>query len=54
MLVWMSRTALELIGQGGLGHSFDALDEDLPYTEYAIALKELVFVFISAIWEVLI
>lgn len=23
MLQWMGRTALELIGQGGLGHSFD-------------------------------
>ncbi|KAJ7662016.1 cytochrome P450 [Mycena polygramma] len=26
--VWMSRTALELIGQAGLGHSFDALVDD--------------------------
>lgn len=24
---WMSRAALEYIGQGGLGHSFQALDE---------------------------
>lgn len=26
MLDWMSRAALEYIGQGGLGYSFDALD----------------------------
>ena len=25
---WMGRTALELIGQGGLGYSFDPLTED--------------------------
>ena len=25
MLSWMSRTALEYIGQGGLGYSFDSL-----------------------------
>ncbi|KAI0668338.1 cytochrome P450 [Trametes maxima] len=29
MLSWMGRTALELIGQGGLGHSFDPLTEDV-------------------------
>ncbi|KAH9846398.1 cytochrome P450 [Lenzites betulinus] len=29
MLNWMGRTALELIGQGGLGHSFDPLTEDI-------------------------
>ncbi|TCD66902.1 cytochrome P450-dit2 [Steccherinum ochraceum] len=28
ILDWMGRTALELIGQGGLGHSFDPLTED--------------------------
>ncbi|KAI0657156.1 cytochrome P450 [Cubamyces menziesii] len=28
VLGWMSRTALELIGQGGLGYSFDPLTED--------------------------
>jgi len=28
VLNWMTRTALELIGQGGLGHSFDPLDRD--------------------------
>ncbi|KAI0373129.1 cytochrome P450 [Pilatotrama ljubarskyi] len=29
VLGWMGRTALELIGQGGLGHSFDPLTEDV-------------------------
>lgn len=29
MLKWMGRTALELIGQGGLGYSFDPLTEDI-------------------------
>ena len=35
MLAWMSRTALELIGQGGFGHSFDSLVRNVsdPYTE---------------------
>jgi len=27
-LSWMTRVALELIGQGGLGYSFDPLTED--------------------------
>ena len=30
MLSWMSRASLELIGQGGLGYSFDPLIEDIP------------------------
>ena len=35
MLAWMVRGALELIGQSGLGHSFDPLTEDVvdPYTD---------------------
>ena len=28
VLQWMGRTALELVGQGGLGHSFDPLTAD--------------------------
>ena len=27
---WMSHAALEYIGQGGMGYSFDALDEAKP------------------------
>lgn len=38
------RAALELIGQGGLGHSFDTLENDSPYTEYPKAMKELMCV----------
>ena len=43
MLHWMNRTALELIGQGGLGHSFDPLTEDVRHT-FGDAIKELVWV----------
>ncbi|KAI0760477.1 cytochrome P450 [Fomes fomentarius] len=32
MLSWMGRTALELIGQAGLGYSFDPLVKDTPDT----------------------
>ncbi|KAI0628771.1 cytochrome P450 [Trametes polyzona] len=38
MLNWMGRTALELIGQGGLGHSFDPLVKDVA-DEYAESVK---------------
>lgn len=43
VLHWMGRTALELIGQGGLGYTFDPLVEDRidPYGE---ALKAIVYV----------
>lgn len=40
MLGWMGRTALELIGQGGLGYSFDPLVEDRT-DQYGDALKSL-------------
>ncbi|PPQ74552.1 hypothetical protein CVT24_004346 [Panaeolus cyanescens] len=33
MLSWMGRTALELIGQSGFGHSFDDLTDNLKYAE---------------------
>ncbi|KAI0073885.1 cytochrome P450 [Panus rudis PR-1116 ss-1] len=42
MLKWMHRTALELVGQGGLGYSFDPLTNDDHHDEYAAALKGLV------------
>ncbi|KAJ6513336.1 cytochrome P450 [Mycena sanguinolenta] len=37
LLLWMSRTALELVGQAGLGYSFDSLetDEIPPYIKSA-------------------
>ena len=40
VLAWMGRTALELIGQGGLGHSFDPLITD-SQDDFAQAVKEL-------------
>lgn len=43
MLGWMGRTALELIGQGGLGYSFDPLVEERTDV-YGDALKSLVYV----------
>lgn len=46
MLGWTGRTALELIGQGGLGHSFDPLTQPVP-NPYGKALKALVPAFAS-------
>lgn len=40
ILTWMGRAALELIGQGGLGYSFDPLVADMEDT-YGHALKTL-------------
>ena len=40
VLAWMGRAALELIGQGGLGYSFDPLTEDMQ-DSYGHALKTL-------------
>ena len=38
----MGRTALELIGQGSLGHSFNPLVEDVP-NDYKDALKAIMY-----------
>lgn len=43
ILMWMGRTALELIGQGGLGHSFDPLIEESS-DSFAEAVKAFVYV----------
>ena len=43
ILAWMGRTALELIGQGGFGRSFDPLTTTAP-NAYADAVKQLVCV----------
>lgn len=40
LLNWMGRAALELVGQGGLGYSFDPLVED-AHNDYGDALKKL-------------
>ncbi|KAK7466380.1 hypothetical protein VKT23_005103 [Stygiomarasmius scandens] len=42
MLAWMSRTALELIGQSGLGYSFDPMTNDATEHAYSKTLKNLV------------
>lgn len=42
----MTRIALELIGQGGLGYSFETLDERKS-NRYAEAVKMLLHVFLS-------
>ena len=43
MMHWMTRLALELLGQGGLGHSFDSLDDAKPNL-LAEDLKALMYV----------
>lgn len=40
VLHWISRAALELVGQAGLGYSFDPLTHNIR-NEYADALKSL-------------
>ncbi|KAF9043342.1 cytochrome P450 [Panaeolus papilionaceus] len=42
MLSWMGRTALELIGQCGFGHSFDDLTEGYNEHSYSSAIKKVV------------
>jgi hypothetical protein len=44
MLVWLSRVSLELIGQAGIGVSFDTLSETPPPNEYMLAAKQLMYV----------
>lgn len=45
VLAWLSRAALELIGQAGLGYSFDDLDPKVTTpNDYSRAVKELTFV----------
>ncbi|KAI0336162.1 cytochrome P450 [Cubamyces sp. BRFM 1775] len=40
MLSWMGRTTLEVLGQAGLGYSFDPLTQDVA-DDFATAVKEL-------------
>jgi hypothetical protein len=44
MLHWLSRTALELIGQGGLGYSFEDFSDNGSQNEYTRAVQEFGFV----------
>ena len=39
VLSWMGRAALEMVGQGALGHSFDPLEREMEDT-YGHALKQ--------------
>ncbi|TDL16039.1 cytochrome P450 [Rickenella mellea] len=41
MLDWMSRVSLELVGQAGMGYSFEVFDEQAQ-NEYAYCVRELV------------
>ncbi|KAJ3541618.1 hypothetical protein NMY22_g3820 [Coprinellus aureogranulatus] len=41
VLEWMTRTALELIGQSGFGYSFDDLEPDGQQHPFALSLKNL-------------
>ena len=40
VLAWTGRTALELVGQAGLGHSFDSFEGETA-DEYGEAIKAL-------------
>ena len=44
MLKWMGRAALELLGQGALGYSFDPLVGDTT-NDFAEAVKSFLYVF---------
>lgn len=44
MLDWMGRTALELVGQAGLGWSFDLLVADAPDSHLGAAVKLVMYV----------
>jgi len=41
VLSWMSRTALELVGQAGLGYSFDTMTDEAAAHPYTNILKEM-------------
>lgn len=43
VLNWITRVALEVIGQGGLGYSFDALNLNSANSRYVKAAKMLLY-----------
>ena len=45
VMPWMTRTALELIAQAGIGLSFDSLEEDATPHDYSIAARNFGYVF---------
>lgn len=40
MVNWLTRTALELIGQAGIGYTFDSLTSEETPNIYGAVLKE--------------
>ncbi|KAK7038699.1 hypothetical protein VNI00_010583 [Paramarasmius palmivorus] len=50
LLSWMSRTALELVGQSGLGYSFDSLTDEECAHPYSQALKGLLLLLSVTFW----
>lgn len=46
MCIWMGRAAMEYIGQGGMGYSFDSLDETKT-NKYHEAAKSFGWVFFT-------
>ena len=50
IMQWTTRLALELIGQSGLGYSFDGLEENSILHPYGLAVKQLSFVHLSTLY----
>ncbi|KAL0570240.1 hypothetical protein V5O48_011725 [Marasmius crinis-equi] len=50
ILAWCSRAALELIGEAGLGYSFDPLEDEDCAHPYVAALKELGPLLARTLW----
>ncbi|TFK22383.1 cytochrome P450 [Coprinopsis marcescibilis] len=50
MHAWLSRTALELIGQSGLGYSFDSLTDDGHQHPYSSSVKALSGTFVELLF----
>lgn len=48
MLHWVKRTALELIGQGGLGYSFGRLDSESA-NNYSDAVRNFAYVYTKSL-----
>ncbi len=47
ILRWMTRTALELIGQSGMGYSFDTLEDDNDNHPYSRSVKRFMWVLVN-------
>lgn len=48
MLHWVKRTALELIGQGGLGYSFGRLDSESA-NNYSDAVRNFAYIYTNSL-----